>query len=500
MALLRLEIEGDIFQDQATLEKFSRDASSYKILPRLVIAPKSEDDICKIVKSAINDGLHITCRSGGSGLSGSAIGKDIILDFKRYFNRVLQIGEKTIVQPGTILDDFLHDMESYGLMLPVIPSSSASCALGGNIGTRSTGPGTARYGTIDEFVTSIRFVSSNGEVIDTDETLPSYLEEGIRRIRAKFLDDSASLEIIQNRPYIAGGYNLKALSRYLDPAQIVTHLLVGSVGTLGIITEIRLRLISRQTAKATFVAHFKNFDHLIEAADELKKLNPSALEFTDASCSKHVKGKLLNMSDSAHSGTLIVEFDNSQQQVDYGRELLKNYDLLKIWEIHAGDKNEAILRNERKQLLPSLWKFARENNLFMPSIIDDIAIHLKDFSKVHREISILMKHLGQDISFFGHLGFGSVHAHPYFNRMDSNLNQKIAIVSSGTFEILKKYKGTLVGAHNAGRSCSIYLKEELGKAFKYMEMIKTLFDPDNLLNPGTVFNTAPIYEQMMFSM
>jgi len=499
MNLSRLDIEGDIYQDQQSLEKFSHDASSYTIIPKMVAAPKSEDDIVKIIKYARQGELSITPRAGGSGLSGAAIGDGIIINFKKYLNRVLSVGERTVVQPGTILDSFLNDLLARNLMLPAVPSSSALCALGGNVGTRSTGPRTARYGTIDEFITSIRFVSATGEVIDTEEKLPSYIEHGIRKIRDQFLDDAASLELIQDRPYIAGGYNLKALSQYNDPARILTHLMVGSVGTLGILTEIRLRPMSNRKRYGTFVAHFRNFDEFVSAALEIKKLNPSALEFSDASCSELVNGKILNTFDSELAGTLIVEFDSSADQVECGREILEKYDMLKMWEIHAGDETEAILWNDRKRILPSLWKYARENKLLLPSIIDDIAIHLKDFGEVHEEISRLMRHLGHEISFFGHLGFGSIHARPYFRADDENLIQNILIVSSGTFDILKKYKGTLVGEHNAGRSRSVYLKEELGSAYKYMEMIKDLLDPTDILNPGTVFNTAPIYENMKLS-
>ncbi len=494
-----LNISGELHRDSVTLKRFSQDSSSYRIIPKYVIEPKTEDDVAKTIHFARNQNLSITARSGGSGLSGAGIGDGIILNFKKYFNQVLSVGEETVVQSGTVLDHFLKQMHQLNLMLPSVPSSSALCALGGNVGTRSTGPRTARYGTIDEFVTSLKFVTSQAEVIDTRESLPGYLEQGLKLIQQQYLSDNQSREIVNNRPYIAGGYNLKAFEKYTNINELTAHLLVGSVGTLGIVTEVRLKLMQHKPSLGTFVAHFRDFDEFADAANRLKALNPAALEFSDASCSEYVNGKILNMSDPDVIGTLIVEFDNSKDQANQGKYILEKYDISNLWDIPSGSEEEMTLWDDRKKILPSLWKFAREHKLILPSIIDDIAIHLKDFAAVRREIQQLMDSRSQKISFFGHLGFGSIHARPYFDPNRGDIHKKIVDVSQNTFEILRKYHGTLVGEHNAGRSRSVYFEQELGPAFKYMKMIKELFDPQDLLNPGTVFNTAPIYENMDLS-
>ena len=496
MKLLKLQISGDLHTDPKTLEKFSKDASSYRIMPALVAEPKSEDDILKMVQFAKNEGLSITSRAGGSGLSGAGIGTGIIINFKKYFNRVLSVGEETVVQPGTILDDFLKQMQKLNLMIPAVPSSSYLCALGGNVGTRSTGPRTARYGTIDDFITSLKFITAKGEIVDTRNPLPDYLDQGLTKIRNQFLSDKASQAIAVRRPFIAGGYNLKALAKYSDMRELAAHLMVGSVGTLAIVSEIRLKLMENKTSQGTFVAHFRDWDEFAEAANRLKALNPSALEFSDASCSRHVNGKIFNYSDPTIAATLIVEFDESKEQARQGKEIIESYDISQLWNIQPRSADEAAMWEDRRRILPSLWKYARENKKLLPSIIDDVAIHLKDFGTVRKEIAELMQKMGLEISFFGHLGFGSVHARPYFDPNKGDLIEQILTVSQETFKILQKYHGTLVGEHNAGRSRSIYLKQELGSAFKYTRMIKDLFDPDDLLNPGTVFNTAPIYVNM----
>ena len=275
----RLIISGDCDQDAATLEKFSRDMSAYRIPPVMVVAPRNEEDVSAVVSFARNEGLGIVSRSGGSDLSGASIGPGIVINCKQYLNRLLAADEEAVVEPGMVLDHFVKGITARQWMLPAVPSSSAVCALGGNVGTRSTGPRTAKYGTLDDFVTSLRFVTARGEVVDTARSLPEYLEEGLRRIRQRFLADAQSRAILARRPYIAGGYNLKALARCEDMRELAAHLMVGSVGTLGIVTRIRLRLIRQQPTRGILVAHFRDYDALTATALRLKALAPAALEF-----------------------------------------------------------------------------------------------------------------------------------------------------------------------------------------------------------------------------
>ena len=494
-----LDISGDWHAEPEVLDKFSRDMSAYRIVPTLVVEPKNEEDILSTLRFARNEGLGIVSRSGGSGLSGASIGPGIILNFKKYFNRAVRLGEEAVIEPGMILDHFLKQISAHNLMLPAVPSSSALCALGGNIGTRATGPRTAKYGTLDAFVTSLRFITAGGQVVDTAQSLPENLATGLRRIQRKFLDDAPSRAIVDRRPFIAGGYNLKALTQYTDMGELAAHLLVGSIGTLGIVTEIRLKLIDKRPSQGTLVAHFRDYEELVEAAVRLKALDPAALEYSDASCAGHVNGKILNLEDPEMIGTMIAEFDDSSEQAQEGRKILETCDILRLWDIRSASPEEAALWQDRRRTQPSLLKYGRQKNLLLPSIIDDIAIHLEDFGPVIQEIGELMRRLGHEISIYGHLGFGSIHARPCFDPERGGLEAQIETVSQEVFKILHKYNGTLVGEHNAGRSRSVYLKMELGPAYTYLREIKELFDPEDLLNPGSLFDTDPICTHMDFS-
>ncbi|MEJ2286968.1 MAG: FAD-linked oxidase C-terminal domain-containing protein [Desulfobacterales bacterium] len=247
------------------------------------------------------------------------------------------------------------------------------------------------------------------------------------------------------------------------------------------------------------MAHFRDYDEFTDASLRLKKLDPAALEYSDASCCQHVNGEILNLEDPDIVATLVAEFDDSAAKVQTGREIIAKYDIARLWEISAGSPEESALWQDRRRIQPALMKYCREHNLLLLPIIDDIAIHVKDFGPVVQDLEELMRRLKIEISFYGHAGFGSIHARPYFDPAQSNLKEQIETVSQETFKILQKYNGTLVGEHNAGRSRSIYLQQELGPAFAYLREIKQLFDPADILNPGALFTTDPISTHMDFT-
>lgn len=491
-----LRITGRVHSDKSSLERFSRDASSYRIEPQLVVEPADEEDVLKTLEYGRKTGNAITCRSGGSGLSGAGVGPGILLNFKALMNDVRQLEEEMIVQPGVVLDNFVQKINELGLMLPAIPTSSAWCALGGNIGTRSTGPRTARYGTIDSFVSSLRFVTAAGDVVDTREKLPAYLENGLMRIRERYLADGQSRALFEKRPFIAGGYNIRALSDYQDPREIATHMLVGSIGTLGIVTEIRLKLVPFRPSQGTYLTFFRSLDELGTAVNRIKSLRPSAVEFVDARTMSQVQGRLLNAEDPGIAGALLTEFDESRDQAEKGREIMQSFDLHKLVPIPVGSPAETELWDERRRILPSLWAHAKKKGWIVPSIIDDVALHIGEFASVYKDLRKLMAELKHEMAIFGHIGFGSLHARPFFEPQKGDVTGQIMEVSGQAFEVLHKHGGTLVGEHNAGRSRSVYLHRELGESFQYLRDIKTLFDPEDVLNPNTLFDLAPITDNM----
>jgi FAD/FMN-containing dehydrogenase len=335
--------------------------------------------------------------------------------------------------------------------------------------------------------------------VDTAEKLPTALEDGIMEIRGRYLADTKARTLFEARPFIAGGYNIGALSRYDDPRQIVTHLLVGSIGTLGVVTGIRLSPIPLRASRGTYAAFYAVHEQLEGASTGITDLVPAAVEFIDGKTLSLLRGRLLCAEDPGTAGVLLVELDESAEQAEVGRAILESFDPKEFLLIEPGSRNETALWEERRRVLPTLWAYARERGWILPSIIDDMAIHVADFAPVRRDLKNLMAQLGHEIALFGHLGFGSLHARPFFDPEREEITRQIEKVSSCTFDLLQTYGGTLVGEHNAGRSRSLYLEMELGGSFRYLRDVKNLFDPGDLLNPNTMFDLAPITREMDLS-
>jgi FAD/FMN-containing dehydrogenase len=220
------------------------------------------------------------------------------------------------------------------------------------------------------------------------------------------------------------------------------------------------------------------------------------VEYIDNNTLARIQGKLLNNRHKDIAGALLVEFDESEEQAKKGEKILVESNPDELIQVPVNSPEETRIWEERRLILPRLRAFARKKGWIVPSIIDDVAIHVKDFVPVVRDLNQLMRRLQHDICIFGHIGFGSLHARPLFDPGKKKITKQIDTVSRQTFQILHQYGGTLVGEHNAGRSRSIYLEMELGDSFSYLREIKDLFDPEDILNPNTLFDTSPITENM----
>lgn len=458
------------------LKKYSHDRSIYEIKPSYVAFPKKERDLIDILEFSRKNKLPITPRGGGTGLSGAAIGKGVIVDFSKYLTKIKKIGDITRVQSGILLKKLIPRIEKAGYMLPSVPLHG-DCAIGGNVNTRSIGPKTLKYGTIDNQIKSVRGILADRRILDTSKKIPKDIEEKILRIQRLLKKDKKLIQYLKKRPFVAGGYNLKALLKYKKINDIITHLIVSSTGTLILLTEVELKLPKYKELKDLYLIHFKDFDSLQKALDKLLKLKPVTLEYADK--------ETLDLWDVIYHekdalAVMIVGFEHSQS--------IKKINALKIKKILP--KNRKRLWKSRELTLVKLEQRAKRIHLQLPSGIDDTSFDPKNFSKIIKDVKEYAEKKKINIASFGHIGVGSLHLRPFLN-MKKN-PKSLDIISRDIFKIVKKYGGTLVGEHNSGLCRSRYLKMESKRMYQYMKKIKDVFDPENILNPKVIFNLAPI--------
>jgi len=464
---------------KSLLRKYSTDRSIYTILPRAIVFPTSEKDVQEIVAYARKNKVSITPRGGGTGLSGAGIGSGIMIDFSKYLHKITKIGAITRVESGVLLKKLRPLVEKAGYMLPSVPLHD-KCAIGGNVNTCSVGPRTVKYGTLHNQVTSIRGVLANGKILDTKKKLPEDVERKISSLRKHILKDKKFIQFLKKRPLVAGGYYLKAFIENKDSNDIVTQLVVGSVGTLVLLTEVELRLPKFKELHDLYLAHFKTFDELQKSLNEVLKQGAASVEYADKD-SLVLWHKKYQHHDAI--GVMIIGFE-AQKRLG---KITKKCAL--VW--------KRIPKQERKHLwtsrmlaLPKLEKQAKNEGLSLPSGIDDTTFHPKDFAKIMNAVKKYSEQHKIKIASFGHIGVGSLHLRPFMKLKEHP--KQFDRLGKDIFTLVHTFGGTLVGEHNAGLCRSRYLAMESKKLYAYMKKVKEIFDPDNLLNPKVMFNLAPV--------
>jgi glycolate oxidase len=421
-------------------------------------------------------------RLGGTGLSGAGIGKGIVIDFSKYLNKVSKIGETTVTQSGILLKKLNPKLRKAGYMLPSVPLQE-ECAIGGNINTDSIGPRTLRYGSVDNQVKSVRGVLADTRILDTENKILVDLEEKVLELRNKMLKEKALIKYLRGRPGVAGGYNLLALVDYKDVKDIITHLIVGSVGTLILLTEITLKLPKFKEFADVYLIHFSNLKDLQKSVNLLIKCGVTSMEYVEKETSS------LWPKDFRCKGaefSVIAAFENHK---DIRRIVKGSLDVKSV-----SGKSRGRLWKARAMALPINEKRAKRMGLDLPPGIDDMSIKPKDFEFVRNEIWKYEKRSNTLISAFGHIGVGSIHLRPLINMKKHP--EKLDKVGRDIFDILRKYGGTLVGEHNSGLCRSRYLEMESKKMYSYMKKVKDIFDPDDLLNPKTMFDLEPVTKNL----
>lgn len=463
-----------ISKNNTILKNYSRDKSVYEIKPSYVAFPKSVVEVVEVIQFAKENKLTIAARGGGTGLSGAALTKGIVIDFSKYLNKVIKTGKTTVIQSGTLLKKLRPIIRNKGYMLPSVPLHNA-CAIGGNINTRSVGPRTLKYGPINNQVKSLTAILIDGRIIDTSQNIPLDIKQKLSKLRNKLKKEKSLVRYINKRPFTAGGYNLKAFLESKNSRDMVKNLLIGSTGTLALITEVSLKL-PRYKKLNLYLLHFKNYDLLQKALDFLLKLSPASLEYA---------GKMvLDIGDKEYQNK------NSIAALMVGFESNKNLSSIKKYTLELKQIRESQqkrLWKSRALALPKLEEKAKSQGLQIPSFIDDTSINPKDFSKVIKEVKKYSKKHKVKIADFGHIGVGSIHLRAFIKN-----KKKFDKIGRDIFKIVKKYNGTLIGEHNSGFCRSRYLIMENKKMYQYMKKIKEIFDPDNLLNPKILFNLDKI--------
>jgi glycolate oxidase len=446
--------EGNVFTDQESIFKYSKDETEdLSFFPDVVLKPKNVKEISAILKYCNEHLIPVTPRGGGTGLSGGAlpVHGGVVLSLER-LNQIIEIDEKNLqatVEPGVITEVFMDAVEEKGLLYPVDPSSKGSCFIGGNMAHGSGGPRVVKYGTIREYVLNFEVVLPNGDIIWTGANTLKY----------------------------ASGYNL-------------TQLLIGSEGTLGIITKIVLKLIPRPQHNILLMCAFPTNEDACAAVSAVFRagITPSALEFMERKGIEWVVeyDKLnfhINVEAQAY---LMIEVDGNDMDTLFGDcEVINN-----VVEKHRCIE---VLFADAAAQKEELWKIRR----VMPVSVKSNSIYKEEDTVVPRanlpQLIRGIKEIGSVYGFqsvcYGHAGDGNLHINIIKGKMsDDDWKHKLKDGIKQIFELTVKLGGTISGEHGIG------LVQKEFMSIKYSEInlnlmrgIKQVFDPNGILNPDKIF-------------
>jgi glycolate oxidase len=443
-----------VLVDEDSLRHYAHDETEdLHYFPEVVIKPKTAEEISAILKICNKEKIPVTPRGAGTGLSGGALPHlgGVLLSTER-MNSILQIDERNsqvTTEPGVITEVLQNAMKEKNLFYPPDPSSKGSCFIGGNIAENSGGPKAVKYGVVKDYVLNLEMVLPTGEIIWT------------------------GANVLKN----ATGYNL-------------TQLIVGSEGTLGIVTKIVLRLIPLPKYDLLMLVPFNSAENACAAVSAIFRAGytPSALEFMERDALEWVS-KFVDSTVKIEGGVqahLLIEADGNNIDV-----LMKDIEGIAdvVQEFECGE----ILFAEDAKQKDELWKMRRR----VGEAVKSHSIYKEEDAVVPRaELPILLKavkDIGKKYNFhsvcYGHAGDGNLHINIIKGSLtDEEWNGSLKDGIREIFVLVKKLGGTLSGEHGIG----LVQKEYMDIVFdntqlRLMKEIKKLFDPNNILNPGKIF-------------
>jgi len=431
----------------------SDETEDLHFMPAVVVRPGNADEISEVLKLANEFRIPVTPRGAGTGLSGGALPVfgGIVLSTER-LNRILEIDERNLqatVEPGVINQVFRDAVEAKGLFYPPDPASRGSCFLGGNLAENAGGPKAVKYGTTKDYVLNCEVVLPTGEVVWTG---------------ANVLKNST-------------GYNL-------------TQLIVGSEGTLGIITKIVFRLIPLPSHNLLMLVPFRSPELACEAVSAVFRagFTPSALEFMERDAIDFVLRYVdvqIPVKDE-HQAHLLIEVDGHDPDALF-RDCEKISELM-----YEFDCDEIMFADTARQK-QDLWKMRRG----VGEAVKSHSVYKEEDTVVPRaELPVLLrgvKEIGSRYGFksvcYGHAGDGNLHVNIIKEGMsDEEWNSRVPLGIREIFELCVKLKGTISGEHGIGFVQKAYMDIPFNPIqLTLQKQIKNLFDPNGILNPGKMF-------------
>jgi len=497
-----------VITDEILCRALSVDASLYQLTPRVIVKAKSNDEVSIVLKACQEFRVPITFRAAGTSLSGQAVSNSalLILDQSWTNLKILEEGEAVRCQPGLIGAEVNRQLASYERKIGPDPASIDSCKIGGIAANNSSGMccGTAQnsYQTMSD----ISLIFADGSRLDSSDLLSKQafekshaeLLEQLSTLAKKCKEDTKLVELIKHKYRLKNttGFSINALVDFDDPIDILTHLMIGSEGCLGFISDITYRTVPDYQAKATTLVIFESIAEACSWVVENSELDIDAIELMDDRALASVPKQLVGLvTPAGHQVALLIECQaKDQDQLSDKSNAVQNKLDIEAVVGQVPFSTDYELRNKlwniRKGIIPTIAGERRPNTSV---IIEDIAFPVEKLADGIQQLQkIFQKHHYWDISIIGHARDGNLH---FVMAQDFSKQEEITQylgVMNDISDLIVEYGGSLKAEHGTGRNKAPHVEKEWGKsAYDLMKQIKKIIDPNKILNPGVVLNADP---------
>lgn len=508
---LQEHLVGEVITAPDVRKYFSTDTSILELVPAIVAYPRNENDVRKAARftwQLAERGriIPITARGAGTDQSGGAIGRGIMLVFPAHMNKVLELDTRTgavIVEPGVNYGKLQQALHTHGRFLPPFPASMEYSTIGGAIANNASGEKTVKYGSTRNFVDGLRVVLANGEVIETGRISKRELSKkmGLSTFEGEIYRSLDAL-IEENHDVIEGlalnvsknstGYDLASV-KAKDGSFDLTPLIVGSQGTLGIVTEATLATEPHNPATTLVAALLTDVKQAQEIAIELRKFSksPCAIEIVDdkllSFVHEHNPNQLRGILKPPFPKlVMLIEFDDVSEKIQKKSakkvvKLLEKYGVQSKVETDPNKKEELWkIRHSAATVISHNQGAARA----LP-IIEDGIVPLERFEEYLENVYKLFETHHLQVAIWGHAGNANVHMQPFLDLSQLGDRQKVFRLIDDYYNMVIELGGSTSGEHNDGRLRAPYLAKLYGAdAYELFKKTKAIFDPYNILNTG----------------
>lgn len=513
---LQEHVQGEVMTAADARKYFSTDGSIFSVTPSVVVYPRAESDVRKVARftwqlAERGRVIPITARGAGTDQSGGALGDGIMLVFPAHLHRLIEFDGKTghvTVEPGVNYGKLQQTLLTHDRFLPPFPASIEYSTIGGAIANNAGGERSLKYGTTVDYVDGLRVVLANGEVIETRRLSKrelgkklglSSLEGEIYRELDKLIEENQEvisrmkLQTTKN----AAGYALADV-KLKDGSFDLTPLIVGSQGTLGIVTQATLQTEEHSPTTTLVLALFNDLQQAVSAVEEIRKQAdlPAAIEIVDDNLLKIVDAINPNMLKGVIDKpfpkvAMLLEFDENER---HQKKVTKR--VVKVLDKYATDIEVELdpLRQDQfwsiRHASATVVAHSQGGKKALPIIDDGIVPPEKLHEYIDAVYALFKKHK-LPIAVWGHAGDANLHLQPFLNLAEVGDRQIVTKLMNEYYTLVTSLGGSTSAEHNDGRIRAPYLKHLYGaEAYALFQKVKKIFDPYGILNPGVKINVS----------